>query len=308
MIFQAFLQDKKPHIKLLYFLLIVLCCVFLINSFGLVLGMTFFGKSFMDSLSTLNDYSDPGVITRLKYLQVVNQLALFVVPVLIFAMFAGKSIPDYLKLNRKINVLPILVAISIIIAGLPFINWLAEINGNMSFPEQFSGIEKWMRDSEAEAGTLTRVFLNSTIIGGLLINILMIAILPAIGEEFFFSGVLQRLFSEWFKNVHVAIIVTAFIFSAFHMQFFGFIPRFLLGMFLGYLFYWSGSLWLPIIIHFLNNGMAVVVAFLAARGAISMSFETFGSSDNWYVNISSAIVVAGLMLILYKTRRVNSVG
>ncbi|HNW88638.1 MAG TPA: CPBP family intramembrane metalloprotease [Bacteroidales bacterium] len=311
MIFQPFLHEKPPYLKLLYYILITGCSLILVTMIGMALAVPFFGKSFIESLTEVRNYSDPAVIAKLKYMQIVSQLALFVVPVLIFAMFAGKSIPDYLKLNRKINLLPVLIAISIIFAGLPFINWLTEINGNMSFPEQFSGIEKWMRDSEADAGALTKVFLNSTTIGGLLINILMIAILPAIGEEFFFRGVLQRLFSEWFKNVHVAIIVTAIIFSAFHMQFYGFIPRLLLGMFLGYLFYWSGSLWLPIIIHFLNNGMAVIVAFLAARGTISTSFETFGSSDNLFVNISSVIVVSGLMFLLYKTRpyktrRINS--
>ena len=302
MTFQPFLQDKPPYLKLLYFIVIIVCCLFLINIFGMVLAVPFFGKSFLESLSAPYDFSDPAVIARLKFLQVVNQLALFIVPVMVFALFAGKSMPDYLKLNRKINVLPLLIAMSLIIAGLPFINWLTALNSSMSLPEQLSGVENWMRASETEAGTLTNAFLSSATVGGLLINLLMIAILPAVGEEFFFRGILQRLFSEWFKNVHVAIIVTAFIFSAIHMQFYGFIPRFLLGMFLGYLFYWSGTLWLPIIIHFLNNGMAVVVAFLSARGTVNVNFETFGSSDNLFVNISSAIVVAGLVFVLYRIR------
>ncbi|MFA5196683.1 MAG: CPBP family intramembrane glutamic endopeptidase, partial [Bacteroidales bacterium] len=138
---------------------------------------------------------------------------------------------------------------------------------------------------------------------GFFINILMIAVLPAIGEEFFFRGVLQRLLGEWFKNVHVAVIVTAVIFSAFHLQFYGFLPRFLLGMFLGYIFYWSGSLWVPIIVHFINNGLAVVVAWLSARGMVDFNFETFGSSDNLFVIISSGVIVAGLMFVLFLSKK-----
>ena len=129
--------------------------------------------------------------------------------------------------------------------------------------------------------------------------------MPAIGEEFFFRGVLQRLFSEWFRNAHVAIIVTAFIFSAIHFQFYGFIPRFLLGLFLGYMFYWSGTLWLPIIIHFINNGLAVLVAFLAARGLLNVDFETFGSSENWFVNVSSIVIISALIFLLFRLRKIE---
>mgnify|MGYP000943122856 CR=1 FL=1 len=308
MIFQPFLQDKKPYLKLLYFLLTVICCVFLINIFGMVLAVPFFGKSFMDSLSVLNDYSDSIVIVKLKYLQVVNQFALFIVPVLIFALFADNSVARYLKLNRKIKVLPLLFAVCIIFAGLPLINWLSEINRNMSLSERYSWLEQWMRDSENQASDITDAFLRSAGYGDLLINFLVIAILPALGEEFFFRGVLQRLFSEWFKNAHAGIIITALLFSAFHMQFFGFLPRFLLGMFLGYLFYWSGTLWLPIIVHFLNNGLAVAVAFLSARGIFDISYETFGSSNNWYVILGSGFVVSVMIVLLNKTGRRNSVG
>ncbi|HOY31979.1 MAG TPA: CPBP family intramembrane metalloprotease [Bacteroidales bacterium] len=303
MIFHPFLLEKPPYLKLLYFILIIICSLFLVNIFGMVLAVPFFGRSFIETISGAYDYNDPGVVAKLKYLQIINQLALFIVPVLIFAFFAWKNIPDYLKLNKRINAYLVLIAVSIILAGLPFINWLTALNSNMSLPEQLSGVEEWMRASETEAGTLTNAFLSSATVGGLLINVLMIAILPAIGEEFFFRGILQRLFSEWIKNVHIAIWVTAFIFSAFHMQFFGFLPRFLLGIYLGYLFYWSGTLWLPIIVHFINNGLAVVVAWLAARGMVGISYETFGSSDNLYVNLTSGLVVAGLIFVLYRIQK-----
>jgi len=304
--FQPFLREKPAYIKLIYFIIIIFCSLLLVNIFGMVLAVPFFGKSFIESLTGIYDYNDPGVICKLKYIQIINEFAMFIVPVLLFALLAGKSMRDYLKLDRSINFVQLLIGASVIIASLPLINWLSKINESMSLPDQLAGIEKWMRNAENDADALSNAFMSTTTFWGLLINILMIAILPAIGEEFFFRGVLQRLFSEWFKNAHIAIFLTAFIFSAFHLQFYGFLPRFMLGLFLGYLFYWSGTLWLPIIIHFINNGIAVVVAFLAAKGAINVNFETFGSSDNIYVNLCSTLFVAGLVFILYRKYRMNS--
>ncbi|MCK9613324.1 MAG: CPBP family intramembrane metalloprotease [Bacteroidales bacterium] len=303
MVFHPFLQVKPAYLKLVYFIIIVACSLLLVNIFGLVLAVPFFGKSFIENLSSAPDYSDPLIIAQLKYLQVVNQLAIFIVPVLVFSMCAGKNISHYLKLSNKFKIFSLLIAAAIIILVLPLINLITEFNGNMSLPEQLGGVEKWMRDSEAEAAAVTNAFLDTATVGGFFINILMIAVLPAIGEEFFFRGVLQRLLGEWFKNVHVAVIVTAVIFSAFHLQFYGFLPRFLLGMFLGYIFYWSGSLWVPIIVHFINNGLAVVVAWLSARGMVDFNFETFGSSDNLFVIISSGVIVAGLMFVLFLSKK-----
>lgn len=302
MIIHPFIQAKPPFIKLLYFITIVFISLFFINLLGILVAVPFYGKSFLNGLSGVYNYEDPSVISRLKYLQIISQLSIFIIPVVIFALFTGKNIPDYLKLNRKIQFITLLAGITVMIACLPFINWLSDLNSRMVLPGQLAGVEKWMRNSESEAGMLTNTFLGTPAWGSFLVNILMIAILPAVGEEFFFRGVLQRVFTEWFRNAHVAIIVTAFIFSAIHLQFYGFIPRFLLGMFLGYLFYWSGTLWLPVIMHFINNGMAVIVAFIAARGAANVSFETFGSSNNYVVIIGSGIIVAGLTFFIYTKR------
>ncbi len=134
---------------------------------------------------------------------------------------------------------------------------------------------------------------------GFLVNLLMIAILPAIGEEFFFRGILQRLFSEWFKNIHVAIFITAFIFSAIHFQFFGFFPRFLLGLYLGYLFYWSGNLWIPIVVHFINNALVVILAYISANGYADIDYETFGSTNNTLILLLTTVLISALIFILF---------
>jgi hypothetical protein len=99
-------------------------------------------------------------------------------------------------------------------------------------------------------------------ISTLLLNLLVCALLPAVCEEFFFRGTLQQVLQRWCKNSHVAIWLTGFIFSAIHLQIDGFLARWLLGAYLGYLLVWSGSLWLPILAHFLHNALSIIIAHI----------------------------------------------
>ena len=138
---------------------------------------------------------------------------------------------------------------------------------------------------------------------GFLYNVVLMAIIPAIGEELLFRGVLMRQFKNWLKNIHWAIIITAFLFSALHMQFYGFIPRMLLGVLFGYLVWWSGSLWTSMLAHFINNLMAVIFYYLYNKQLISKSVDSFGATSATFVwAILSAIVVSGIIYIFYKKR------
>lgn len=305
MIIQPLLQNKPLYLQLIFFILIILASLFFINVLGILIAIPIYGRSFMDGMSAVVNFNDPMYISKLKYLQIVNQFGLFIVPVLLFALFSGNTIHGYLKLNSRMPFVFILISLCIIIVGLPLINWIGEANASMKLPESFSGVEHWMRTSENQAEVITKSFLGSVSLSGFLVNMLMIAILPAIGEEFFFRGILQRIFHEWFKNIHVTIFVTAFIFSAIHFQFFGFIPRFLLGLYLGYLFYWSGNLWVSILVHFLNNGLIVIISYLAVLGIVDIDCETFGSSTNALILISSSLFAAVLVYLLYRLRKVR---
>jgi membrane protease YdiL (CAAX protease family) len=133
----------------------------------------------------------------------------------------------------------------------------------------------------------------------------MIAVLAAVGDELIFRGLLQRLFQEWTRNVHLAVIISALIFSAFHLQFYGFFGRFVLGLILGYLFVWTGSLWVPIVVHFFNNAMAVIISFLDSRGVVDADLESFGTSGNYMVIIGSfVLMIFTLLLIRYHENRI----
>jgi membrane protease YdiL (CAAX protease family) len=210
-----------------------------------------------------------------------------------------------MKLSAGPRFMQVLASLLLVFAILPFISWVGELNGQINFPEALEWLENWFRNMEDEASTLTEAFLSTTSLGGLVVNLLIIAVLAALGEEFIFRGIILRLFKEWTGNTHFAVIVSAVLFSALHMQFFGFAPRIILGLVLGYLFVWSGSLWLPIIYHFINNAMAVLVAFLDARGMIQSDYEEFGASDMTWVILGSFIFSLGLMGVVYYLRVKN---
>ncbi|MBL4624245.1 MAG: CPBP family intramembrane metalloprotease [Flavobacteriales bacterium] len=234
-----------------------------------------------DSIGTnvLSDLDDSTVLAALKVSQFFASLAVFILPVIIFTLLTSKDGLVSLSLNKSIDVRSGIFVFLVVIAVLPFVNFTQEINKMMILPEWLNGMEAWMKAQEKSTEIIVRAFLNSTSVFALLGNILVMAIIPAIGEELCFRGVMQKLFGKMFNNPHVAIWVTAAIFSAIHMQFYGFIPRMLLGAMLGYLYHWSGSLWLAILAHLINNGFAVVLSYLIGTGNISPEVENIGSSD-----------------------------
>ena len=182
---------------------------------------------------------------------------------------------------------------------IPFINALGEWNSYMKLPSFLSGLEQWMREQEDYLAQATTVLLKMPDIREMFVNIVVIAFLPALSEELMFRGVIQRQFSDWFNNKNVAVILTAFIFSAIHVQFYGFIPRFLLGILLGYLYLWSGSLWLSVLAHFVNNGAAVVFTYLYSQQILTTNPDKVGTefSDIIIVLVGLAIAIPLIMII-----------
>jgi len=215
---------------------------------------------------------------------------------LIVAWLFHESMKEYLSLNKKPMLPAIILIVLLIFIINPFINFTGAINAEMHFPEWMSGVERWMRNAEDTAEKLTKAFLKADTIGGLFLNLFMIAVLPALGEELLFRGVIQKLFSQITRNHHWGIWISAALFSALHMQFYGFIPRLLLGGMFGYLLVWSGSLWLPILAHFINNAAAVVLLYMIDKGQIDPRIEEFGTgTGEWYIALFSLIM--GLLIL-----------
>jgi uncharacterized protein len=279
--------------------MVMIITFLVILALGVALSVPFFGRGLLDNLAAFTDYTNPQTIFALKYFQIVNQIGVFVVPAILFVILTDDHFSEYLGLNKGLKKFSILFGFIALVVSLPFINWIVQINGQVHLPGFLSGVEKWMRESEDTAQKLTDVFLATDKWGGLLVNLFMVAGLAAIGEELIFRGILVRLFREWTGNMHLAVFIPAFLFSAFHLQFYGFFGRLFLGLLLGYLFVWSGSLYVPVIVHFLNNAIAVILSFMNQRGAIHTDLETFGSSDNAFVIGASFVMVVLVMGAIY---------
>jgi CAAX amino terminal protease family. len=140
----------------------------------------------------------------------------------------------------------------------PLIDLLNTWNQSIHLPESMKAIEQWMANTEKNADITTKALLNISGLGRFISNIVVIAIMAGIGEELMFRGVLQKILIKWTGNIHWGVISAAIIFSAIHFQFFGFVPRMILGMVLGYLFVWSKSIWVPIAAHTINNALTVI--------------------------------------------------
>jgi membrane protease YdiL (CAAX protease family) len=249
----------------------------------------------MSALGSLEEkLAEPNFLHALEFLQITQAIGLFILPALIYSKLAERNWFSYTLLNKKVGLYPLFLVLLLVFATQPLINVLADWNSRMVFPTALQGMETWMKNAEAQAGKLTEAFLDIRSGGDFILVFFMVAILPAIGEELLFRGILQRLFKEMTRNKHLAIIIAAFLFSAVHMQFYGFVPRFLLGMVLGYLFEWSGSLWLSAAAHFVNNGSAVILSYLEKKGLIASGVDKLGTSGD----LSNILLVCSCMLLV----------
>jgi uncharacterized protein len=289
--------------KLIFVFLLVIVCFVILSMIGILLAIPLFDVNLLKDISVYTDYKNPESVPILKYLQIIQSISLFILPALFAGFLFGGSRGNYLGLN-KISTLRIFLATTLIMfVSLPMISWATSLNEMIKLPDFMKGIEEWMKETEETAAGLTESFLKVDSVGGLLVNLLMIAIIPSIGEELFFRGLLQRLLGELFRNIHLAIFITAFLFAAIHLQFYGFLPRMMLGILFGYLYYWTGSIWVPIFAHFLNNGSAVIISFLANQGTVSSGYEDFGATENIFLIAGSIFFTAGLLYLIFRSTR-----
>jgi len=300
---QPILDSLTPFTRILFSILLVISCFSLIFFIGILLAKPFFGVGFKEILSSLSDYENPTSLKLLQYFQVIQSFGLFIIPPMLAGYFFERSSTGYLRINNPSRWPLYLFTLLLMFCSLPFINWMVSVNDLMKLPEFLHGLEEWMKSTEEEASKLTEAFMRMPTLGGFLFNMLMIAVLPAIGEEFMFRGLLQRLLKDWLGNIHLAIFVSALLFSAMHMQFYGFFPRMVLGIMFGYMFYWTGSLWIPIFAHFIQNGLVVTVTYMGQKGLVGGDYENFGTSDHFYVILLSGISVAALLYLIYRWKQ-----
>jgi membrane protease YdiL (CAAX protease family) len=290
--YSCFFSNKSYWQQLLYLLLFI------------VGGITIFS-----SLALLIVKLTGSEINTRHYIYVIQSvvsLGSFLVPALLFSYCATKDWFSYSKFNKLFPVSFASYVVLLAIFVLPVIAYLGYINEQIVFPKFLQNMETWMRDMEESSKLLLKTLTADSTFSILLLNILLMGLLPALFEEFLFRGTLQPFLAKWFAGKHLAIIITAFIFSAIHFQFFGFIPRFLLGIYLGYLFVWGNSLWLPILAHFLHNTLSIIGDYFAQRNSMDLDAIDPSQLTAFYPTVLSCTICTGCFIYLLWKKSINN--
>jgi len=282
------INNKSYFIQFL--VLIAVCLPIFLLTVSNLLATIFFG----DLVSSV----DLGNINQMKIMQIISQLFIFGFPVLLFSYLKTRNWFKYPLFNAPKSIVLLLLSLLVLAVSFPFIGSINLWNQSIEFPEALKGIETLLRAMEDQAMEMTEAFMKMDNIGDLLINIVMIGFLAGLGEELLFRGTIQNFLSEWTRNPHVAIFISAFIFSLIHLQFYGFFPRMLLGILFGYLYYWGGTIWIPVIAHALFNGLQVV-GFYFAGDMESFNMDAMEPLPIW-ITLASLIGLIFVMWFFYK--------
>lgn len=239
-------------------------------------------------------------INLVKISQVLNEIFVFALGAIIFVRLISRNLGDYLQINKKTSILLLLISAVAIALAIPFSNDIASWNFSLTLPEFMSKWEKSIRLSGEKNSMIMERLVFADNFGVMLLNIGIMALIPAICEELLFRGALQSTLQKHIKSIHLSVFIAAFIFSAAHFDFFAFVPRLVLGMILGYIFAYSKSLWASIAAHFVNNSIIVFVAYLFFIEKLETNYEDFGSTGNIFVNIILFALSLVTIWIIYK--------
>ena len=275
------IKNASQGTKLLTFMLLLVFGIVFSSVLGVLVAMTN-GGSIFD-------------LKNLQIIQVLNQVIGFLMPPVVYVMLVQEKPFKYLGFNK----LPAwsILGIVAIFTVIPFLSMVTDWNDGIVFPESMRAIEEQLRNTQKQSEEIIKTFISQ---GSLCSSLLIIAALAAVSEELLFRSVIQKALIKLFKNAHVAIVVTAFVFSAVHMDFFGFFPRFILGLMLGYMFWMSGSIFPSMLMHFVNNATIVMLYYLNTRGFIDIDVEHFGSTDNVAIIILSLITTVAIFITCYR--------
>jgi hypothetical protein len=269
--------DFSSGTKLLVFLFVIIF-FYVISSFaGLVAGKLFLHMDWADLAGIMSHPENKNSVEFLYLIQVVSSLGVFILAPLFFVYLTENSTSRFLQVRVSPKLAILILAGVSMYTILPFINFLSAMNAHLALPDSMSGVMQWMKDKQSQADEIMNAFLSVKSFGGLALNLFVVALMPAIGEELVFRGVIQRHLQGWTKSGHVAVWITAILFSAVHLEFFGFLPRFVLGLMLGYLYLYTRNLWVPIFAHFVNNASSIIIYYLHYNGHIAVKMKDFGA-------------------------------
>lgn len=242
-------------------------------------------------------------IIAMEVFQLMAALGGFVFSALAISYLISPKPFEYLSI-KKTNGYFFIMSVICIVVAIPFINFTTILNENLTLPDWMSAIEKCIKELEKQQSDIANSFLEKQSFSMYLFNLFVIALIPAVGEELLFRGLIQKALYHRTKNVHIAIWCTGILFSAIHLQFYGFFPRMLMGALFGYFVAWSGSLWVSMACHFMNNALIITSKYLYPT-AEETFIESFGSRDI-ILAIVSFILIITICYFIQKTRSEES--
>lgn len=274
-------------------LLLLLLLMVLGSIFAYAAGVTVCGLFYgFDFLSVQN----PGAM---RLFQFISATSMFLLPAWMTAYLISPNTRKFLYTGHLPS-LPVFgwVLVSMFLLS-PAINLASLLNQQLTLPAGLAPLETWMKAQEETARIMTERLIGEGDFPTLAGNLFVIALTAAVTEEFLFRGTLSRLLGRFGMNHHAVIWTAAALFSAFHLQFYGFIPRMLLGAYFGYLLYWSKSIWIPVFAHFVNNATAVVG--MSVENLKDNEFITGEISDaHWGSYLATALVFLSLFWLVCK--------
>jgi membrane protease YdiL (CAAX protease family) len=297
-----FLKQRHPFQTLLLLLVWTVAGAFVMILLTLLILWLIKGSVVFSGMLPGQSFEQMDIVS-MKWLQLGSSIGMFILPPILLGLTSDPK-ERYYEWSGRLTPLLFLMVGAMLFAFAPIMNWIIELNSQLRLPESWAALEEWILIKEKEMEQLTTLFLKDTRLSDLFLNLLVMAVAPAIGEELFFRGALQKIAMQWFGNPHVAIWVISILFSAIHMQFMGFFPRFILGLLFGYLYFWSNNLWLPIFAHFVNNATVVIAAFVLQRKGKSIDDVGFEEQLPLHLYAVCALVSVLLLYQFWKQTRV----
>ena len=284
---------------LLYFILIGLLLNTAIGHAVVYIAEHFFGSKYAtESYEGVSFYATHAS-------QLLSSILIFILPALITAYFCSNKPIEFLKIKRHINIKVLLLSAIMLFLIAPVIDITSSLNSKIHLPDFLAPVTDWMQKTEEHTAGITEKTLSEEGFFALVTNIFIIGIMAGVAEEFFFRGALTSIITKKIKNPHTVIWLVAIIFSIIHFQFSGFIPRMLLGAFLGYLLYWTKNIWVPVFVHFLNNTIAIIGYKLGFFKLSNESPALISSDTNIFTTIVA--VLAGLTFFIICKKKIKKI-
>ena len=301
-----FRLDRESPLFQLFVSLLIIAGVGMVLTLIFVLAGVFIFNSDLTVLDKAVNTLRANDAGFMRYLLIMQDITLFIVPSIIIMNLLRPENSGRLTEAKVPGMTEIGLVIILAFCIFPITSFTGQINSAIRLPEGLKGLETWITEKEEKADNLIEMIITSRTFWSMMLNLATIAILPAIGEELIFRGVFQKILGRLFRSDHIAIWVTAIIFSAIHFQFYGFIPRLILGLVFGYLFLWSGTLWLPVIAHFVNNAFPVILAYI--QGVETMSSPVDLPLWKQAAILPVPLIVSLIILFYFRNKSKQTIG